>query len=79
MLKLLPPYSPRYAARCPLPLPSSPLPAAIAAERESLLDEITRLVDQAGTSTELLNELILNKSPVRCCVQRAGQEGQGRG
>jgi len=40
-------------------------PAAVAAERESLLDEISRLVDQAGTSTELLNELILNKSEVR--------------
>jgi hypothetical protein len=39
--------------------------AAVAAERESLLDEITRLVEQAGTSTELLNELILNKTEVR--------------
>jgi hypothetical protein len=40
------------------------LAAAVAAERESLLDEISRLVEQAGTSTELLNELILNKSEV---------------
>ncbi|KAF6252874.1 hypothetical protein COO60DRAFT_490623 [Scenedesmus sp. NREL 46B-D3] len=36
-------------------------PAAIAAERASLLDEIRRMCEQASASTEILNELILNK------------------
>eukprot|EP00775_Hariotina_reticulata_P009920 gene9920-10077_t len=36
-------------------------PAAVAAERASLLDEIKRMVEQASASTEILNELILNK------------------
>eukprot|EP00879_Flechtneria_rotunda_P014589 GHRR01015246.1.p1 GENE.GHRR01015246.1~~GHRR01015246.1.p1 ORF type:complete len:322 (+),score=98.58 GHRR01015246.1:186-1151(+) len=36
-------------------------PAAIAAERASLLDEIKRMCEQASASTEILNELTLNK------------------
>jgi hypothetical protein len=39
--------------------------AAVAAERASLLDEIKRMVEQASASTEILNELILNKEQVR--------------
>jgi hypothetical protein len=38
--------------------------AAVAAERASLLDEIKRMVEQASASTEILNELILNKEQV---------------
>jgi hypothetical protein len=51
---------------CAPPCPS----AAVAAERQSLLDEVKRLVEQAGASTEILNELILNKTVRACC--RAG-------
>lgn len=40
-------------------------PAAVAAERESLLDEIKRMVEQAAASSEILNELTLNKQEVR--------------
>lgn len=50
--------------------------AAVAAERASLLDEIKRMCEQASASTEILNELILNKEQVGRVGTAAWQGGK---
>jgi hypothetical protein len=56
---------------------SAAVAAAVAAERASLLDEIKRMVEQASASTEILNELILNKEQVGGWWQDAQHVGVG--